>query len=158
MAAPIMPPIVAKIAPTTSIMKRFAMTLRSTRPPINPGSNRPRTESGTSGALSIQRCSTRCWNDPIISRIGNDRMASMTAPKMPAISPPSAPSEIVMATADELWIRYAVMSPPPITQRQQQLAKLMIGSAERTPMKSPPRSAGWRFLEGMRSPWMERSR
>src|SRR6266550_4247311 len=65
---------------------------------------------------------------------------------MPANRPTSAPSPGAMGI---LWFccrRYAATAPPAITQRQQQMfAALMSGSADSTPITSPPISAGWPY-------------
>src|SRR5439155_15285680 len=65
------------------------------------------------------------------------------APTMPASRPTIAPSLGVMASGRPCWSRYAATRPPLTTQKQQQrLPRLTSGSADNTPMTSPPTSAG----------------
>ena len=56
----------------------------------------------------------------------------------------SAPSAGVMGVVVFCWKRYAATTPPLTTHRQQHaLPAEMIGSADSTPMTTPPMSAGW---------------
>ena len=72
------------------------------------------------------------------------RPARRTRRRRPATSPTQrAARRRRSASADSAAARYAASTPPPMIHRQQQLATLMIGSAESTPMNRPPSSAGW---------------
>src|SRR5687767_15778544 len=60
----------------------------------------------------------------------------------PAKKPMRAPSHSVSDTDLFCCSKYADSTPPPKTQRQQQLQNPTTGSADNTPMKSPPSRNG----------------
>src|SRR5438552_5694134 len=76
--------------------------------------------------------------------IGIDNSRQTNAPATPAIRPTSAPSPGVIGATCRCCSTYAATRPPLTTHRQQHtLPAEMIGSADRTPITSPPMSAGW---------------
>src|SRR5712691_2651373 len=67
----------------------------------------------------------------------------MTAPIRPASRPTSKPSAGVIGVDRFCCSTYAATTPPLITHRQQQMFPAAItGSADRTPITTPPMSAG----------------
>src|SRR5689334_14166566 len=74
-------------------------------------------------------------------------MTSQTpAPMTPESNPTPAARFTPIGCGSVCWRRWAARAPPATIQRQQQLATLRIGRADRTPMNKPPRNAGWSIV------------
>src|SRR5690349_5718033 len=81
---------------------------------------------------------------PTRMSIGIETNTAMNAPVRPASRPTSAPSPGVIITAVFCCSTYAATRPPQITQPQQHtLNTFTSGSADSTPMRTPPMRAGW---------------
>src|SRR4051812_4617527 len=84
---------------------------------------------------------------PSTRLIGTDRIRCTTAPARPASRPTSAPSAGEIGVSCICCCRYAATNPPPTTHRQQHvLPTAMMGSADSTPMTSPPARTGWALI------------
>src|SRR5262245_48405008 len=77
-----------------------------------------------------------------------DTIAHTNDPITPASRPTMAPAPIVTGCGWFCCIRYAASAPPKMIHAQQQFARLMRGSADSTPIATPPSRAGW-VLDGV---------
>src|SRR5882724_2569681 len=99
--------------------------------------------SGGSVPVSSSRWTIDCSIGATRMSIGILTTNATNAPARPASRPTSAPSPGVIGVAWFCWKRYAATRPPLTTHRQQQAFPIeMIGSADSTPITTPPISAG----------------
>src|SRR5437762_9482213 len=94
--------------------------------------------------MSTMRCANARSIGPTRMSRGIETNTATNAPIRPASRPTSAPSPGVIIVAVFCCSTYAATTPPQITHPQQHtLNRLTSGSADSTPMTTPPMSAGW---------------
>ena len=120
-------------------------------------SNASSKTSRNSGGMLLLVPGSRPMNcacsGPIQKAMGMSTMVKTHAPIIPDRNPTIAPSAAVIGKGWSCCMTYAARYPPLTIHKQQQLANLTNGNADRTPMNNPPSSAGMSFGGGIQE-WL----
>src|SRR6478752_6408931 len=141
-SAPKMPPSMPNEVLTSSITKKNTMVPTPTTAPVVAPSKMDRSSGGNSDARSSMRRDMASCTGASARLTGIEMISQTNAPTTPARSPAIAPSPMLIGSGWFCCIRYAASAPPNRIQAQQQLARLMTGSADSTPIARPPSNAG----------------